>query len=696
MSFVSTYPTNIVKFGVLTGAKLVRDAISARDSVVSKEMTIKDIALAIEALVKHVIDTVIGLDKAIAISMTLKDVPIALSTIRELDREARDTTTKQLERAGLDLISIELGRPVDRYRLFRAATLSKDALEMADKLLPQVFLQILSLVSMLRTVKYGDYILAKDINTLVDVLNALNVFNQLIAYWFTLHGYELPQKVYDAVQSFADRTQKLRTVNVGDIVEPELWNLVTELLGDEYEILRQFLKYLPKPSTASETATATETSKVTELVGIVTDFVTWWLYERYRSTYLYKDKGDFLTGSELYRKPSHFWLGCTIVFEKYKEIGFGYILVKPIGLEILGQHGYVGSGFIVVYDGPTGEEKYLAYFYPHIAFVVDGEIKWAIRKGDYIRGAATTFRGSKYVYLATVREYRRPPIEEFAVSAIDILTGETVWETLLPVPDVYPLVYPLPVIADDVNNDGVTEVVVVTLKTPIPPPPPPEYALDGGSNENEEPTWCIFLINADDGTVLETIDIPYTGYRPPGLPDIGFVDVDKDEKIEYVVGIGRSTLMLIDDNGTIVWSAYLEDYVYGFSRLGISIGDIDNDNTLEAIISSRSYAMLTCVSLDDGHVEWVLKIEGGLYRRFGPPLLLDVDNDNKLELLTWSPHVYGEEVYGLYLIDDNGDIIWQKPIEEYGIYRYAVGDVDGDGKAEAVLITYLYVHVFKG
>jgi uncharacterized repeat protein (TIGR01451 family) len=165
--------------------------------------------------------------------------------------------------------------------------------------------------------------------------------------------------------------------------------------------------------------------------------------------------------------------------------------------------------------------------------------------------------------------------------------------------------YSSPAVAD-LDNDGTKEIV-------------------GG-------TYTVFILNGEDGSVHRSMD-------PEGSrvwPGVVVADVDGDGDIEIVTAHGGGYVHLFDHTGDVVWSRRPAEN----ELRGLSVFDLDDDGTLEIIVTGAVYGKTNT---------WVLEHDGAL--RPGWPQLT---ND--------SGYAYG-------VFNDNA----------------AVGDLDGDGVGEIVV-----------
>jgi outer membrane protein assembly factor BamB len=188
--------------------------------------------------------------------------------------------------------------------------------------------------------------------------------------------------------------------------------------------------------------------------------------------------------------------------------------------------------------------------------------------------------------------------------------------------------------------------------------------------------------------VLENDGDPDWHYEAGGaISAVALVDLDADGRAEVVMASADGAVSLLDDSGQPAWTFR----AVGAAAVGeawaalpcLATDDLDRDDKIELLVGSR-----------DGQV-YALDGDGSSARsvdrrprwsfQLGRPILdigtADVDGDGQPEVIP-SPYRGGE----LYLLENDGRLAWQQRTEgEIGLVQG--GDVDGDGKAEIVLLS---------
>ena len=216
----------------------------------------------------------------------------------------------------------------------------------------------------------------------------------------------------------------------------------------------------------------------------------------------------------------------------------------------------------------------------------------------------------------------------------------------------------------DINNDGVKEIIVSTFDTTDGNPYGAGliYVLD--TNGNNLPGWPKRIVG---------VPIPAT---------VSLGDVNNDGYKEIVVG-SWNQLFVFDYQGN-----NLTGFPKSFgTSVAATLFDIDKDGYLELIYPS-SNKNLYIFKYDGSFLTGWPKL---LPQMPGSPAVADIDNDDEYEIVagTFQGPV-GPDPFPFYAFENDGSIISGFPVLLSGVIKStpAIGDLDGDGSKEIVIISY--------
>ncbi len=158
---------------------------------------------------------------------------------------------------------------------------------------------------------------------------------------------------------------------------------------------------------------------------------------------------------------------------------------------------------------------------------------------------------------------------------------------------------------------------------------------------------------------------------------VSLANMDEDSNIEIMVGLESGEVFVIDHDGTIVNSYASGGAIYG----GLSIADIDQDNSMEIIFNSDDHKVHAWEPQYNEEVDgWPVHIEGSSITE---PILTDLNNDLYLEVVNTT--IEGD----MHIIKHDGSSYDNFPyISNDSIYYSpAVGDIDSDGDLEIFIGT---------
>jgi outer membrane protein assembly factor BamB len=200
----------------------------------------------------------------------------------------------------------------------------------------------------------------------------------------------------------------------------------------------------------------------------------------------------------------------------------------------------------------------------------------------------------------------------------------------------------------DVDGDGIVEVIFTAAGV-----------TDGG---------YIYCLRGTDGSEKWRYALP-----EPWV--CALFDVDRDGKIEIIVGGGDGRVYCLNPDGTLKWSSTAGTRAYSFNTIGIY--DIDGDGCVEILVQDDLTATLYCLR-SDGTLKW--SYAGADWG----PTVADVDGDGKMEV------IFPYDIY-LIILEHDGTlkVNHELDIPEYAdwlrAYYCAMDDIDGDGYLEIIL-----------
>ena len=154
-------------------------------------------------------------------------------------------------------------------------------------------------------------------------------------------------------------------------------------------------------------------------------------------------------------------------------------------------------------------------------------------------------------------------------------------------------------------------------------------------------------------------------------------DVNGDGAPELVYGTDNGHVYCLTGWGTVKWR-YGEIAPYG--RSGPNLADLDGDGTVEVLITRSNVGIATCLMALDGATGAFRWRTQDVMQGYVSNAVVDLDGDGKLETL------HADKGNHLYCTTSEGRHRWRVDLAGRGIFwAPAVGDVDGDGHLETVV-----------
>lgn len=195
---------------------------------------------------------------------------------------------------------------------------------------------------------------------------------------------------------------------------------------------------------------------------------------------------------------------------------------------------------------------------------------------------------------------------------------------------------------------------------------------------------CIYVLNAEDGSLLWKYN---TGGCNDAAPLI--YDVDNDDTLDIILTSScvPKTFCINGITGTVKWVANSNG-----SDSPPTLGDVDNDNKPD-ILFGEFGGTVRCLNADVGTLKWVLNVDSNSWIQT-EPILLDLDNNSQLDFVIanynfdTAHRIFAYNAYDLSLL-------WETSLPNDVMYHGAsFADIDNDQKPELAIGSYdgnLYV-----
>lgn len=256
-----------------------------------------------------------------------------------------------------------------------------------------------------------------------------------------------------------------------------------------------------------------------------------------------------------------------------------------------------------------------------------------------------------------------------------------------------PLSYPVAalgglIVAGDLNNDGITDLVVIEGAT---------TAIDCNSSYNPNPKMSV-LLGRPDGTFSRSIDTNGPGRGPVG-PQFSrsayLADIDRDGNLDLV---GVWGVALGNGNGTFRYGFPL---MPGGSIRNLTVDDFNHDGNpdvavciFEASGSPEVKSNYVRIFLNDGHGNLKMRSDVKLPGLPFGAKAVDLDGDGRLDLaMSAYPSMSPSGGPALFVAKGNGDgtfgpvVSYEKPDLSVGSDIQAA-DFDRDGRTDLVMSGY--------
>jgi len=201
-------------------------------------------------------------------------------------------------------------------------------------------------------------------------------------------------------------------------------------------------------------------------------------------------------------------------------------------------------------------------------------------------------------------------------------------------------------------------------------------------------TERLYVLNGK-GSVFWIWDNPNIGAMMYGPPQA--YDVDGDGFVELFLADSWGYVHRIDHEGEQVWALPLADR--SVPAVQPTIADIDRDGECELLLAAGT--KVYCINARTPYVEW--SFDAGGVTTFEPAIVADVNGDGEYEALIGGDTTISASG-AIFCLNYAGMEIWrwELPDSDSSLLRdirhcQSLGDVDGDGRLEMVVMSYLGV-----
>ncbi|MBI5094762.1 MAG: VCBS repeat-containing protein [Candidatus Hydrogenedentes bacterium] len=154
-------------------------------------------------------------------------------------------------------------------------------------------------------------------------------------------------------------------------------------------------------------------------------------------------------------------------------------------------------------------------------------------------------------------------------------------------------------------------------------------------------------------------------------------DADADGAPEIVYGTDNGDVYCLDGFGRIKWR-YNE--MAPFGRSGPNLADLDGDGKCEVLITRSNVGNATCLMALDGKTGAFLWRTKDVMQGYVSNAIADFSGSGKLDVL------HGDKGNWIYRVRGDGSEVWRKELGGKGLFwAPAVADIDGDGHLETVV-----------
>ncbi len=180
----------------------------------------------------------------------------------------------------------------------------------------------------------------------------------------------------------------------------------------------------------------------------------------------------------------------------------------------------------------------------------------------------------------------------------------------------------------------------------------------------------VVCLDGKNGTLKWDFDLP--AIINWGTTSLAVGNLLNDNKLEIIAADSKGHLTCLDSFGKQLWQIKID----GNFNTCPAIADLNKDGENEILAGSSTFPLI-CFS-NKGKELWHIKGKSS----GTSPLVYDLDNDNKTEIITSCAE-------DLTVLNNKGEIIWQYAMEHPIHDGVSVGDIDLDGIKEIIAIDFM-------
>ncbi len=217
----------------------------------------------------------------------------------------------------------------------------------------------------------------------------------------------------------------------------------------------------------------------------------------------------------------------------------------------------------------------------------------------------------------------------------------------------------------DINHDGYKEIIGL--------------CLEGVSNFRKLCAW------SHDGRLIEGWPVTRNSLTDPSVPSVA--DINGDGEMEIVIGV-RSGVAVYDRKGYLLWDYVLRPDYNCYTPVLASL-DSDAKRSKKNIIIQCGGSNIYIMDSGRNLVNTIVKPIRDYDEWYNTPAVGDINNDGKNEIVSTSSGS-STTTGAVYVWDKDGTILpgWPQLLDDefFSVHPPVLADIDGDNKLEVVIL----------